>query len=142
MPIQVYYRWPPMPKPWVRFIEPASAAKTLHIIKIKTHSSCEIEHFKVLFCRVLTKRTEGIYPGYYPPKILCKICRTFLPVPGTSGSSVRHSYPYQKLLEVLYARAHNTRNFWKFCNNPVPLPGTSVSSVRLWHYTPGTGIRL
>ena len=33
---------------------------------------------------------RGIYPGYYPTKNFCKFCRTFIPVPGTSVSSVRH----------------------------------------------------
>ena len=116
MPIQVYYRWPPMPKPWVRFIKPASAAKTLHIIKNKTHSSCEIEHFKVVFCRVLTKRTEGIYPGIILQRSYVK--------------SVGHSYPYPELLEVLYDIPTHTRNFWKFYT-PVPtILETSGSSVR------------
>ena len=64
---------------------------------------------KVGFCRVRTNHTRGIYPGYYPTKKFCEFCRTFIPVPGTSGSYVRHSYPYPELLEVLYASATNTR---------------------------------
>ena len=81
---------------------------------------------KIVFCRVLTNRTRGIYLGYYPTKNLCKFCRAFIPVPGTSGSSVRHSYLYPEFLEVLYARGHKTRgtgtacflparNFCEFC---------------------------
>ena len=70
--------------------------------------------------RVRTDRTHGIYPRYYPTKNLCKFCRALIPVPGTSVSSVRHSYPYPELLEILYARGHNTlgtvnRNFCEFC---------------------------
>ena len=53
-----------------------------------------------------------------------------MPVPGASASSVRHSYRYPEILEVLYARGHNTRgtdtacfvparNFCEFCT-PVP----------------------
>ena len=102
------------------------------------------ETFKVVFCRVRTNHTRGIYPGYYPTKNFCKFCRTFIPVPGTSGSSVRQSYPYPEILEVLYASATNTRgtgiyiifityvssvrpcdntqNFSDFCNTSVPYP--------------------
>ena len=72
----------------------------------------------------------GYYPGYYPGKNFCKFCSAFIPVPETSRSSVRHSYLYPKLLEVLCARGHKTRgvgtarfvparNFCEFCT-PVP----------------------
>ena len=44
---------------------------------------------EVVFCRVRTNHTRGIYRGYYPTNNCCKFCRTFIPVPGTSGSSVR-----------------------------------------------------
>ena len=113
-------------------------------------------HCKVVFCRVLTNRTRGIYPGYYYPiKNFFKFGTTFIPVPETSVSSARHAYPYPELLEFLYARGHNTRgtgtacfctraelltyvrlchnarNFRKFCKTSVPVPRTSGSSVRL-----------
>ena len=85
---------------------------------------------KVVFCRVRTNRTRGSYSGYYPINNFCKFCGAFIPVPRTSGSSVRHSYPYAEALEVLYARGHITRgtgtasvvparNFCEFCT-PVP----------------------
>ena len=64
---------------------------------------------KVGFCRVRTNHTRGIYLGYYPTKNFCEFCRTFIPVPGTSGSSVRRSCLCPELLEVLYASATNTR---------------------------------
>ena len=98
-----------------------------------------------------------IYPGYYPTKNFCKFCRTFMLVPRTTGSSVRHSHSYPELLELLYCTPvatvpgvrvqhvlyplgtssvssvrlrHNTRSFWKFCKTFVPEPRTSGSSVR------------
>ena len=40
----------------------------------------------VVFGRVRT----DIYPGYDPTKKFRKFCRTSIPVPGTSVSSVRH----------------------------------------------------
>ena len=49
---------------------------------------CEQNISKVVFCRVRTNHTRGIYPGYYPAKSFCEFCRTFIPAPGTSGSSV------------------------------------------------------
>ena len=94
---------------------------------------------EAVFCRVLTNCTRGIYPGYYPTKNFCEFCRTFTPVPRTSASSVRHSYPYPKHLEVLYARAHNTRGagtaFLYTLGTSVSSLGTSVSSVRPCHNT-------
>ena len=125
-------------------------ANTLRITLIKILSNCEIDYFKVVFCRVRTNNTRGIYPGYYPTKNFCEFCSTFISVPGTSGSSVRHSYPYPELLEVLYdihtrtrgmgisfynyvssvRPCHNTRNICEFCNTSVPYPEVSVSSVR------------
>ena len=60
---------------------------------------------KVGFCGVRTNHTRGNYPGYYPTKNICEFCMTVILVPGTSGSSVQHSYPYPELLEVLYASA-------------------------------------
>ena len=53
-----------------------------------------VDIFKVVLCRVRTNHTRDVYPGYYPDtKNFCKFCRTFIPVPGTSGSSVRQSVP-------------------------------------------------
>ena len=49
-----------------------------------------------------------IYPGITCTRNFCKLCNAFIPVPGTSVSSVR---PY-----------HNTRNFWKFCKTFIPVP--------------------
>ena len=76
-------------------------------------------------CRVHTKP----YPGYLlrvlPYKNFCNFCRTLIPVPGTSGSSVR---PY-----------HNTRNFWMFRKTFIPVPGTCVSSGRPVPQYPGYG---
>ena len=72
--------------------------------------------FKIVFCRVQTDHTLGIYPGYYPTKNFWKFCRTFTPVPRISGSSVRP--------------CHNTRNFCEFCNTSIPVPEISGSSVR------------
>ena len=120
---------------------------------------------KVVFCKGTYKQCPGIYPGYYPTYNFCKFCRTFIPVPGTSGCSVTPvpQYPgygrtacfvparnfcefctlvpqYPELLEVLYDFRTRTRNFWNFCKISVPLPGTSVTSVRLWHNTRGTGM--
>ena len=46
-----------------------------------------------------------------------------MPVPGTSVSSVRHSYPYPELQSALYARATNTRG-----------KGTAFSGVRVQHF--------
>ena len=58
-----------------------------------------------------------IYPGITRTRNVCKFCRTFIPVPGTSVGSVRP--------------CHNTLIFWKFCNTFIPVPETSGSSVRL-----------
>ena len=44
--------------------------------------------------------------------------RAFIPVLGNPVSSVRHSYPYPELLEVLYARGHNTRGTGTACFVP------------------------
>ena len=89
--------------------------------------SNKMQFYKVVFCRVRTNRTRGIYPGYNPTKNFCKFCRPFVPVPGTSGDSVRHSYLYTELLEVLYARATIPRVRVQHVLYPL---GTSVSSVR------------
>ena len=49
-----------------------------------------------------------IYPGITRTRDFRKFCRTFIPVPGTSVSSVRP--------------CHNTRHFWKFCKTFIPVP--------------------
>ena len=56
----------------------------------------------LLFFRPLE---TGIYPGITGAGNFCEFCTASIPVPGTSVGSVRHSYPYPKLLQVLYARA-------------------------------------
>ena len=35
--------------------------------------------------RLCPDHTRCVYPGYYPVKKTCKLCRAFIPVPGTSG---------------------------------------------------------
>ena len=76
-------------------------------------------------------------PGInYPTKnLFCKFCRTFISVPGTSGSSVRqcHKYPgYGYITFITFVSSvrpcHNTRNFCEQHFRTVP--GTSESSVR------------
>ena len=86
------------------------------------------------FCKFCTPVAQ--YPGYGYVRVelpvygcgynihihtrnFCELCMTCIPplVPGTSVSSVRRSYPYPELLQVLYARAK--------------IPGISVSSVTL-----------
>ena len=44
---------------------------------------------EVVFCRVLTNRTRGIYPGHYPTTNFCKFYKAIIPVSGTSVSSVK-----------------------------------------------------
>ena len=93
--------------------------------------------------------TRGIYPGYYPTNDICNLCRTLIPVPGSSGSSVRRctktrgtgtAFLYLPGTSVSSVRpCHNTRNFWKFCKTFIPVPGTSVSSVRPVPQYPGYG---
>ena len=60
------------------------------VIKRKKKADFAKQSFKVVFCTVRTNHTRGVYPGYYPTKNFCEFCiyRTFIPVPGTSGSSV------------------------------------------------------
>ena len=67
--------------------------------------------------------------GYYPTKNFCEFCRTFILVPGTSGSSVRqcHKYPgYGYIIFTTYVSSvrpcHNTLNFCEFCNTSIPYP--------------------
>ena len=94
----------------------------------------------------MQNHTRGIYPGYYRTENFCKFCRTFIPVPGTSVSSVAVSYVHANATNTrgagtafLYLPGtsvssvrpcHNTRNFCEFCNTSIPVPGTSVSCVR------------
>ena len=67
-----------------------------------------------------------------------KFCKTFIPVPGTSVSSVGHSYPYPELLWVLYHIHTRTRNFREFCT-----PRTTITGLRVhcFLYAPGTFVR-
>ena len=46
-----------------------------------------------------------IYPGITRTRNFCELCKIYIPAPGTSVSFVRHSYPFPKLVQVLYARA-------------------------------------
>ena len=59
-------------------------------------------------CSILVGQAQTIpgvlAPGYSHTKNFCKFCRTFIPVPGTSGSSVR----------------------WKFCTRVPQIPGVRV----------------
>ena len=66
--------------------------------------------------RVTQKHTWGIIPGYYHTKNFCNFCRTLMPVPATSGSSVRRCH---KDPEYGYGMFIPARNFRKFCT-PVP----------------------
>ena len=134
-----------------------------HSISVKIED--KISRLCSVFCRVRTNRTRSIYPGCYPTENSCKLCRAFIPVPGASGSSVRHSYLYPehfwkfctpvatipgvRVQHVFYPLGtsvtsvrlrQNTRNFWKFCKIVIPLPEKSVTPVRLWQNTRGTGI--
>ena len=70
-----------------------------------------------------------------------KLCKASIPVPGTSGSSVRPEphIPGVRVHHVLYlpgtsvssvCLCHNTRIFRKFCTTSIPVPETSGISVR------------
>ena len=100
-----------------------------------------------------------IYPGNTRSRNFCKFCRTFIPVPGASGSSVRPCHktrnfwqfcktfiPVPELLLVVWEIHTRTRNFCEFCTPRATIPGvllrhlsyppgTSVSSVRSCHNT-------
>ena len=99
-----------------------------------------MDNYKAVFCRVLTNHTRGIYPGYYPTKDSCKFCKAFIPVPGTSVSSVRPCHNTRSTGTAFsylpgtsassVCPCHTTRNFCEFCNFYVSVPGTSVSAVR------------
>ena len=56
---------------------------------------------------------------------------------GTSGSSVRLSYPYPELLELLEDCRTRTRNFCEFCTTRATIPGVRV---QLLMYPPGTPV--
>ena len=42
-----------------------------------------VEMTKVVFRRVRAEPYPGYFPGYYPYRKFCKLCTTFIPVPGT-----------------------------------------------------------
>ena len=67
----------------------------------------------------------------YPTKNFCNFCRTRLPVPGTSGSSVRRGHKDPGYVYGMIILGRNVWKFWKFFKTLIPLPGTSVSSVTL-----------
>ena len=109
---------------------------------ILTQTECS----KVVFCRVHTKHTRGIFPGHYPTKNFWKFTRTRTfwkfckPVAIIPGVREMHGlYPLGTSVSTVRL-CHNTRNFWKFCKILIPLPGNSVTPARLWHNTRGTGI--
>ena len=81
------------------------------------------------------------HPGYgyiifIPARNFCMFCTPFT-IPETSGSSVRLSYPYPELLDVLYYFHTLTLNFYEFCATRLTIPG-----VRVQHdlYPPGTSV--
>ena len=53
--------------------------------------------FCQLICCFFAPFKAGFYPGITRTRTFCEFCTT-LPVPGTSESSVRHSYPYPNFL--------------------------------------------
>ena len=76
-------------------------------------------------------------------------CKTFMPVPGTSVSSVRCSYLYTELLWDLHATCHNTGGYGcsTICAGSdllwvmyvrATIPWTSISSVTLMCTVPDT----
>ena len=83
------------------------------------------------FCELCTIHTRT--------KNFCELCTTFIPVPGTSVTSVRPCHNTRGTgTALLYLTGtsvssvrpcHKTRNFWKFYKTFIPVPGTSVSSV-------------
>ena len=110
---------------------------------------------RLCFVEYVPNHTRGIYPGYYPANNFCKLCRAFIPMPGTSVSYVRHhtrtrnfckfctpmpQIPGLRVQHFLYPPGtsvssvrpcHNPRDFCEFCNTSIPVPKTSGSSVRL-----------
>lgn len=89
------------------------------------------------------------YPGheyniFIAARNLCEFCtpapkipgttvfswKTFIPVSGTSVSSVWHSYPYSELVSLVRP-CHNTWHFCEFCQTFIPVSATSVSYVVL-----------
>ena len=99
------------------------------------------------FCKFCTpvpqypERLEVLEDFHTRTRNFCELCRTFIPVPGTSVSSGRpvQQYPgygyivfYPPRTSVSSVRpSHNTRNFCELCNTSIPVPETSGSSVRL-----------
>ena len=108
------------------------------------------------FCKFCTpvlqypELLEGLVPEDFHARTqnFCELCRTFIPVPGTSVSSVRPVPQYRGTGTAFFVPArnfcesvrlcHNTwnfcefyntpfhtrvRSFWKFCKTPIPLPG-------------------
>ena len=89
-----------------------------------------------------------IYPGTTRTRNSCNFCRTFMPVPGTSVSSVRpchNTWKFWKfckiqdpeLLLVLWDIHTRTRNFCEFCTPRATIPGVRVQHLL---YPPGTSV--
>ena len=74
-----------------------------------------------------------MYLGITRTRNFCKFCRAFIPVPGTSVSSVRQCHEYRGYGYSIFIPA---RNFCKFLYARATKPGTSGSSVRLSHPYP------
>ena len=72
-------------RPWV----------TLNLCMIRRYNlgegdlASKIVEIKVVFSRVRTEPYPGCFPGYFPYRKFCKLCTTFIPVPGTCVRSVR-----------------------------------------------------
>ena len=105
------------------------------------------------FCKFCTpvpqypEHLEVLQDFHARTRNFCELCRTFIPVPGTSVSSVRPApqYPGYGYSIFLYPPGtsvssvrpcHNTQNFCEFCNTSMPVPETSASSVRLPYLYP------
>ena len=84
----------------------------------------EILHFKS------NSSLEDVYfpAGITRTRNFCELCRTFIPVPRTSVSSVRPVPQYPVTGTACFVPA---RNFSEFCITSIPVPETSGSSVRL-----------
>ena len=110
---------------------------------------------RVCSVRYVRRRTAGIYRRYYRYRALRYVrydtntgighfgkfgtiwipvppvpIQTFIPVPDTSVSSVRHQYRYRTLRKGRYSINTSTRHFGNFGTTSIPVSNTSVSWVR------------
>ena len=68
------------------------------------------EFLHVLYARATIPGTSGSSVRFsYPYPNFCSFFRTFIPRTRTSVRFLGHSYPYPELLLVLYTPCHNTR---------------------------------